>query len=282
MSRCERSSMAEHELPKLDTGVRFPSLAPLLPAALCILACLAGCTTTQRAARYSGCPAPVQDDCYQGTLVMASAAPARTISAPAPVTTGVLCHTVRPGETLWSISKTYNVDLDTLARANNIGDNSLIEKGQVLTIPSGATVPKRQILAPFKPRPAVSRSTWFAWPVRGPIVSRFGEKLESGINKGIDIRAAEGVSVAASRAGKVVYCDSQLKGFGTTVIIDHLDGFQTVYSYNSAIIVNVGDEVRQNQTIAKVGQSGRAQEPMLHFEIRKDGEPVDPTRYLAR
>lgn len=249
---------------------------------VCLCALVSGCTAARRAGRYqSACPAAVQDDCYQGALVMA-AAPRPVVTATLPSAGGVLRHVVSPGETLWSISKTYDVDLDTLARVNSIGDNSLIEKGQALIIPASTTAPAGPVPRPLTPRPRVSRGTQFAWPVRGPIVSRYGEKLESGVNKGIDIRAAEGSSVVASRPGRVVYCDSQLKGFGTTVIVDHLDSFQTVYSYNSGIIVKVGDDVRQNQMIARSGQSGRAQQPMLHFEIRKDGEPVDPTRYLPR
>jgi lipoprotein NlpD len=80
----------------------------------------------------------------------------------------------------------------------------------------------------------------------------------------------------------VVYRDSQLKGFGQTIIIDHGDGYQTVYSYNSAILVNVGDDVRQRDAIAKVGSSGRAKEPTLHFEIRRNGEPHNPEFYLSK
>ena len=90
------------------------------------------------------------------------------------------------------------------------------------------------------------------------------------------------MNVTASRGGKVVYCDSHLKGFGQTVIIDHMDGFQTVYSYNADIAVKVGDMVEQKDVIAKVGSSGRAREPMLHFEIRKNGEPQNPEFYLSR
>ena len=169
----------------------------------------------------------------------------------------------------------YNVDLDLLARTNSIADNSSIDKGQVLTIPSSSGT------APKQANYYSQKKTSFSWPVKGCIVSRFGEKTDSTVNKGIDISAAEGRNVAASRPGRVVYCDSYFKGFGQTVIIDHMDGYQTVYSYNSGILVKVGDMVRQNEVIAKVGQSGRAKQPMLHFEIRRDGEPQDPARYLA-
>ena len=237
---------------------------------------IAGCTTTQRnahrtmrtnytpytAARYT---APCADEVVIENVVMAQA---QTV-------TGATTHTVKPGETLWSISKMYNVDLNSLAKANSITDTSAIEKGQVLTIPTAQRAPSRP--TSFKQAKTAS----FAWPVRGTIISRFGENTDGTVNKGMDIRANNGQDVVAAKAGRVVYCDSYFKGFGQTVIVDHMDGYQTVYSYNSDILVKVGDMVRQNEIIAKVGQSGRAQEPMLHFEIRSNGEPQDPIRYLS-
>lgn len=126
------------------------------------------------------------------------------------------------------------------------------------------------------------KKNFFTWPLKGTVVSFYGSKLDMTRNKGIDIRAEEGSSVRASRAGKVVFCDEWLKGFGKTVILDHGDSFQTIYAYNSLIMVNVGDVVEQNAVIAKVGRGGRAKEPSLHFEIRRDGEPQNPYYYLSR
>lgn len=233
---------------------------------------LAGCATSPRAR-------PTTRPVYRvATATQPVSAPIEQISPipmAAPAATGVRYHTVRKGDTLWSISKMYDVDLDTLANANSIKDNGSIDKGQVLIIPSS------QAARPKKADYYSAKKASFSWPVKGAIVSRFGEKVDTAINKGIDIGAPEGRPVTASRAGRVVYCDSYLKGFGQTVIIDHLDGYQTVYSYNSEILVKVGDTVRQKETIAKVGQSGRAKQPMLHFEIRRDGEPQDPARYLV-
>lgn len=186
-------------------------------------------------------------------------------------------HTVRTGETLWAISKLYGVDVAELARANSVNDSRSIEVGKVLTIPGASSGAARK-----KVNYSARRSATFIWPVRGDIAASFGSRADRHINKGIDIRASEGMNVAASRGGKVVYCDSHLKGFGQTVIIDHMDGFQTVYSYNAGIAVRVGDMVEQRDVIAKVGSSGRAREPMLHFEIRKNGEPQNPEFYLSR
>ena len=235
---------------------------------------IAGCATTKRnvyrATRTNYTPytaarptAPCADEMVIENVAMAETGTNATV------------HTVKPGETLWSISKMYNVDLDSLAKTNSITDARVIEKGQVLTIPTAPKAPSRP--TSFKPAKTAS----FAWPVRGTIISRFGENTDATINKGIDIRASHGQDVVAAKDGRVVYCDSYFKGFGQTVIVDHMDGYQTVYSYNSDIIVKVGDMVRQNEVIAKVGQSGRAQEPMLHFEIRCNGEPQDPIRYLS-
>lgn len=122
----------------------------------------------------------------------------------------------------------------------------------------------------------------FAWPIKGDIISYFGSKTDRVKNKGIDISAREGSSVRAAKSGRVVLCDEWLKGLGKTIILDHGNNFQTVYAYNSLIMVNLGDMVEQNSIIAKAGKTGRAKEPSLHFEIRKDGEPQNPFYYLAR
>ncbi|MFA5145830.1 MAG: M23 family metallopeptidase [Candidatus Omnitrophota bacterium] len=129
--------------------------------------------------------------------------------------------------------------------------------------------------------PAVSRGP-FSWPIKGTIASSFGENVDHIKNKGLDILARAGSEVRAARAGKVVFKDDKFKGFGKTVIIDHGDGYQTVYAYNSQVLVNIGDPIAQNDVIAMVGTSGRAKVPCLHFEIRKNGEPQDPSGLLPK
>jgi murein DD-endopeptidase MepM/ murein hydrolase activator NlpD len=192
-------------------------------------------------------------------------------------TAGGTYHYVKSGETLWCISKIYGVDINSILSANNITDASVIERGQRLLIP-GST----RRAAEEEQKVFTSCKDFFVWPVKGTVLSPYGARLDMTKNKGIDIRAEEGSSVRASRSGKVVFCDEWLKGFGKTVILDHGDGFQTVYAYNSAIAVNVGDVVSQNMAIAKVGRSGRAKEPSLHFEIRRDGKSQNPIYYLSR
>jgi len=138
-------------------------------------------------------------------------------------------------------------------------------------------------VAPIATQPGlIHYKEYFTWPVRGSILSPFGSKIDNVINKGIDIKVPEGSNVLAAGSGRVVYCDSHLKGFGKTIIIDHGEGLQTVYSYNSDILVNVGASVAKHETIAKAGKTGRAKEPSLHFEVRKDGEPRNPIYYLPR
>ena len=180
---------------------------------------------------------------------------------------------VKSGDTLWSISKLHDIDINTLIKANHLDDSSDIKRGQRLLIPGAA---KREA-----PERINFAKEFFTWPIRGNVVSYYGSKMDSTKNKGIDIHAAEGSSVKAARSGKVVFCDEWLKGFGKTVILDHGDSFQTVYAYNSILLVKPGDVVDQNCVIAKVGRTGRAKEPSLHFEIRRDGEPQNPFYYLS-
>jgi lipoprotein NlpD len=250
----------------------------ILIACLMVIA-LAGCTTTKsRASRFhKDAPKAYPSMIIHQDDIEPSIEPLPKVPAPAVHAGGEIKHTVRPGETLWAISKLYGVDLAALVEANSLKDSRSIGSGQVLTIPG-----RLQRRTVKKVNYSARRSATFIWPVRGNIASSFGSKVDKFVNKGIDIRAGEGSSVTASRGGKVVYCDSHLKGFGQTVIIDHMDGFQTVYSYNEGIAVKVGDIVEQRDVIAKVGSSGRAREPMLHFEIRKNGEPQNPEFYLSR
>jgi murein DD-endopeptidase MepM/ murein hydrolase activator NlpD len=238
----ERNSMVEYELPKLDTWVRFPSLAPVL---LLVLV-LAGCKTATTPHEYNAVISHV----------------------------GGVYHYVKGGDTLWSISKLYDVEINALISANNLDDSRDIQRGQKLLIPG--TVKKEAA-----PRAYFSKE-FFSWPLKGSVISYYGSKMDKTKNKGIDIHAAEGSIVKASRAGKVVFCDEWLKGFGKTIILDHGDSFQTVYAYNSILLVKPGDAVEQNGVIARVGRGGRAKEPSLHFEIRRNGEPQNPFYYLSR
>ncbi len=142
--------------------------------------------------------------------------------------------------------------------------------------PGQSLFPGNILTVPFLPVRGL-----FGWPIRGHISAPYGAKIDRVVNKGIDIRAEEGTIVRAARAGRVVYSDLRQRGFGKTVILDHGDGYQTVYAFNSEILVKVGDILAQNDAIARTGRTGRAKEPSLHFEIRKEGVPLNPMPFLS-
>ena len=98
---------------------------------------------------------------------------------------------------------------------------------------------------------------------------------------GVDINAPVGEPVHAAGDGQVTYAGEELKSYGKLILIRHADGYVSAYAYNSELEVKVGDMVKRGQIIAKSGQTGDARTPRLHFELRKDGKPVDPTKYLA-
>ena len=180
-------------------------------------------------------------------------------------------HEVVRGETLWGIANVYNINLAELVKTNRLPDASKIEVGQLIFIPEANEKPKVAVFAKDK---------GFIWPVKGSVVSYFGSTKDMVKNKGIDIAAHEGASIVASRGGKVTFASDNLKGYGKTIIIDHLDGFETVYAYNSQNLVAVSDKVGQGDVIANAGKTGRAEKAMLHFEIRKKSDPQNPFYYL--
>lgn len=115
----------------------------------------------------------------------------------------------------------------------------------------------------------------WAWPLEGKLIGRFAE----GVNKGIDIAAKTGGPVLAAAAGKVVYAGSNLRGYGKLVIVKHNATFLSAYAHNSQILVKEGQAVGKGQKIAEAGASDSDQ-PKLHFEIRRQGKPVDPLKHL--
>lgn len=119
------------------------------------------------------------------------------------------------------------------------------------------------------------------WPVRGRVIAGYGRNgAGSKPNDGIDIAVPEGTPVKAAENGVVIYAGDGLKEFGNTVLVRHEDGLVTVYGHASQLKVARGDKVRRGQEIARSGMSGSADLPKLHFEVRKDSVPVNPTSYL--
>jgi lipoprotein NlpD len=121
--------------------------------------------------------------------------------------------------------------------------------------------------------------THWVWPVKGPLLR--GYTPDATGKKGIDIGGKIGEPVVSAADGKVVYSGSGLVGYGRLIIIKHNDSLLSAYGHNSELLVTEGDYVKAGQVIAKMGSSGTSS-PRLYFEIRQDGKPVNPLRYLPR
>lgn len=127
---------------------------------------------------------------------------------------------------------------------------------------------------PAKPTPADGAVLW-QWPAPGKVIEGFDETR----NKGIDIAGNEGDPVIAAADGEVVYVGAALRGYGNLVIVKHSEEFISAYAHNKQILVKQGQAVKRGQRIAEIGRSD-ADRTKLHFEIRRQGKPVDPLRYL--
>ena len=179
-------------------------------------------------------------------------------------------HYVQKGESLWQISRRYDVSLQSITKANGISENSRILVGQKLVIPNARTVP------------GSGSSPSFVWPLNGLITSHFGNRILGGRNDyhtGIDIGCSSGTSIRAAESGKVSFVGC-LSGYGNTIIVDHAGGYSTVYSHNSSNLVQTGQTVSKGDVIARVGATGNATGPHLHFEVRVNGKPNNPLNYL--
>jgi murein DD-endopeptidase MepM/ murein hydrolase activator NlpD len=122
------------------------------------------------------------------------------------------------------------------------------------------------------------------WPLNAKVSSSFGFRKDpltgkKKFHEGMDLAAKEGTDVKAVMAGRVQIVDDQ-KGYGKVVVLDHGQGYTTLYAHNSDITVKTGDWVQKGSTIAKVGSTGRSTGPHLHFEVIKDGQKLDPEEYL--
>ena len=113
-----------------------------------------------------------------------------------------------------------------------------------------------------------------SWPAKGKVTGEFSES-----NKGIDIAGKVGEPVLAASDGKVVYAGNSLRGYGNLVIVKHDNTYLTAYAHNSKLLVKEGDTVRKGQRIAEMGDTDTTS-PKLHFELRVNGKPVNPTPYL--
>lgn len=205
-------------------------------------------------------------------------------------------HVVGRGETLFSIAFRYGLDFRALAANNRIAEPYTIYPGQKLKLrprrdavattpaPSSRPAPARpgpdvrKPVSTTPPAPTASNGNW-RWPVQGKVVSGFNGNVIG--PKGIALGGNVGDPVHAARDGRVVYTGSSLVGYGQLVIIKHDDVYLSAYAHNSKVLVKEGDVVKAGDAIAEMGSSG-TDRTQLHFEVRRNGDPIDPLSVLPR
>lgn len=186
-------------------------------------------------------------------------------------------YQVQPGDTLFSIAFRYARDFREVAKVNNIEPPYVIIPGQQLDMRASATAPapSAQPTAPLRPPEPSLVSSW-VWPVDGTL-SRTFSNSSSG-PRGIFINANAGTPIRAAADGTVVYAGDGLRGYGNLIIIEHAGQMLTAYAHTEALAVQEQQSVRQGDVVAQVGIRGDT--PLLHFEVREGGKPVDPLRFL--
>lgn len=199
-------------------------------------------------------------------------------------TRGSATYTVKRGDTLYSIAWRHGLDYREVARWNGIGRDYLIRPGQVLyLIPSSradrqvrqprSSPPRAATIAPAIP--AGASVTW-GWPA-DQVQAQSTTRPNS--SQGLTLAGQLGQPIRAAAAGNVVYVGSGLLGYGQLVIIKHNETFLSAYGHTRSALIREGDGVLAGQAIATMGE-GPGQRPMLYFEIRVNGQPVDPLRFL--
>lgn len=225
-------------------------------------------------------------------------------------------HRVHQGDTLYSIAWQYGFTVEQIAAWNGLSPPYRIFKGQTLRLrppvkrrvaasasrPKPRPRPPAARVTPSRPKPAHAAAApvpartspttaaprrspepggkpHWRWPADGRLITRFNASLPG--KKGVDIAGRSGDPVRAAAAGKVVYAGSGLAGYGRLIIIKHNQYFLSAYAHNRKLIAREGQWVKAGQLIALMGNSG-TDRTLLHFEIRKNGSPVDPLRYLPR
>ncbi len=241
-----------------------------------------------------------------------------TVSQRPAVTTGQ--YVVRRGDTLFSIAFRYGWDWKALAARNQIPEPYTIRPGQTIRFDGRSnSTPTPVASAPVASRPITSTSTTtsgsgsvkttviskpvevvpvvippsatastgpssksptgWGWPSSGVLIGKFSSN--GSLNKGIDIAGDLGQPVLAASDGSVVYAGSGLRGYGELIIIKHSDTYVSAYGHNRRLLVREGQQVKAGQTIAEMGSTG-TDRVKLHFEIRRQGKPVDPLQFLPR
>jgi len=275
------------------------------------LSVLVGCGTKPRG------PVPVEDRVAGHSSARQAKAPAPQVNASSgavssgafssPVSMGAALpgsenagkpgyYSVRPGDTLTKIALDHGQAWRDVAKWNGLDNPNVIEVDQVLRVaptetkaaaapkPSASSTPPTttataQPANQAAPQTSAAAATedgmTFAWPHPGQVLAGFDEAK----NKGLDFAGKAGDPVLAAADGKVVYAGSGLRGYGNLVILKHNNTYLTAYAHNQSLLVKEDQAVVKGQRIAEMGNSD-ADRVKLHFEIRKQGKPVDPSKYL--
>jgi len=217
-------------------------------------------------------------------------------------------YKVIPGDTLFSIAWRFGLKYKELAKYNNISPPYIIKPSQLIRLDyMASTTPlvahstrrvqnptdikssraptqidnknKTQNIGSITSKTGNSDAPVWGWPSGGRVL--FGFQSNNGLNKGIDIVGKLGEPVLAAASGQVVYAGSGLRGYGNLLIVKHSDVFLSAYAHNNRLLVREGDTVTAGQHIADMGSSG-TDRVKLHFEIRREGTPVDPMVYLPK
>ncbi len=219
-------------------------------------------------------------------------------------------HRVASGDSLYSIAFQYDLDARSLAAANNLSPPYTLFVGQELSLErnnqttavgageaspasvgrvvgnnsvaraqAASTIPRGVIRQPLTRAPQVTAEPQWQWPVQGQVLTNF--QADTSARKGIDIGAVAGQPIHAAAAGEVVYAGNGIQGSGNLIIIRHNERLLSAYAQNRAMLVAEGQQVRAGDQIAEAGTNMEGV-PLVHFEIRLDGKPVDPLGYLPR
>ncbi len=207
-------------------------------------------------------------------------------------------YTVQAGDTVYEIAFRYSLDYRDLAAWNGLGDGSMIRPGQTLRLspPAGDRASASRSASASAPaarsRPATTSSSraparapaakakapgdW-RWPTTGRVLSAFGRNPKN--PNGLQIGGTAGQEIRAAAGGEVVYSGSGLIGYGQLIIVKHSEAYLSAYGHNRELSVREGQRVTAGQVIASMGE-GPGKTPLLHFEIRRNGKPVDPILFL--
>lgn len=191
-------------------------------------------------------------------------------------------YRVESDDTLYEVAERFGIDYRYLIKRNHLVAPYKINTGQKLYLTGELSLPtkpaEKQLTEPPKvtePKEPNKPVTAWLWPAKGRIIGKF-----CAVNQGINISGQRGTPIFAAAPGKVVYCGDGLRAYGNLIIIKHNGKYLTTYAHNSAMFVKTGDWVKGGQKIAEMGDTG-AHRVMLHFEIRKNGQAVNPKRYLT-